>query len=234
MDGIDPWLVAVLLINFYCLATTNLRAIIYAVAVQGVLLAIVYLLLHGHDGHAHAAAPADAGGAAALDSGAAFVRLLGLTLVMALVKGLVIPRLLLKAMHDNYMRWQVEGLIGTAPTLLVGLLGTAAAMLFARSLPLEHPKASGLVVSASLATVLAGALLLTTKRTVLAQVLGYLVLENGIFLFGLLLVEAMPILVELGVLLDLFVGVFVMGILINHVSREFPAASSEHLSALKE
>ena len=51
------------------------------------------------------------------------------------------------------------------------------------------------------------------------QVVGYLLLENGIFLFGLLLLEAMPFLVEAGVLLDLFTGVFVMGIIIHHISR---------------
>ena len=64
--------------------------------------------------------------------------------------------------------------------------------------------------------------------------LGYLVLENGIFIFGLLLLEAMPFLVEVGVLLDLFVGVFVMGIIINHINREFSSVSTEQLSALKE
>ena len=74
---------------------------------------------------------------------------------------------------------------------------------------------------ASLATVLTGFLLLTTRRKAITQVVGYLVLENGIFLFGLLLLEAMPFLVEVGVLLDLFVGVFVMGIIIHHINREF-------------
>ena len=63
---------------------------------------------------------------------------------------------------------------------------------------------------------------------------GYLVLENGIFIFGLLLVDAMPMIVEVGVLLDLFVGVFVMGIIIHHINREFASISTEHLTELKE
>ncbi len=66
------------------------------------------------------------------------------------------------------------------------------------------------------------------------QVLGFLLLENGILLFGLLLLEAMPFLVEAGVLLDLFTGVFVMGIIIHHISREFSSMGTEHLSELKE
>ena len=64
--------------------------------------------------------------------------------------------------------------------------------------------------------------------------LGYLVLENGIFVFGLLLVEAMPFLVEIGVLLDLFVGIFVLSIIIHHINREFASLDTRRLSLLKE
>ncbi|MHB1562035.1 MAG: NADH-quinone oxidoreductase subunit K, partial [Isosphaeraceae bacterium] len=91
-----------------------------------------------------------------------------------------------------------------------------------------------LLVPASLATVWTGFLMLTTRKKAIMQVLGYLVLENGIFLFGLLLLEAMPLLVEAGILLDLFTGVFVMGIIVHHISREFASTSTEHLSELRE
>jgi hydrogenase-4 component E len=65
-------------------------------------------------------------------------------------------------------------------------------------------------------------------------VLGYLMLENGIFIFGVLLSEAMPLMVEAGVLLDLLVGVFIMGIVMNQINREFSTLNTERLSALKE
>ena len=78
-----------------------------------------------------------------------------------------------------------------------------------------------------------GFLMLATRAKAIMQVLGYLLLENGIFLFGLLLLEAVPSLVELGVLLDLFTGVFVMSIIIYHINREFNSTSTEHLSKLK-
>jgi hydrogenase-4 component E len=65
-------------------------------------------------------------------------------------------------------------------------------------------------------------------------VVGYLILENGIFIFGILLSEAMPLMVEAGVLLDMLVGIFVMGIVINQISREFSTMNTERLSALKE
>jgi hydrogenase-4 component E len=89
-------------------------------------------------------------------------------------------------------------------------------------------------VPASIATLLAGFLILTTRRKAISQVIGYLVLENGIFIFGLLLADAMPIMVEAGALLDLLVGTFVMGIVINHISREFSSLDTSRLTSLKE
>jgi hydrogenase-4 component E len=79
-----------------------------------------------------------------------------------------------------------------------------------------------------------GFLVLTTRRKAISQVIGYLVMENGIFIFGLLLAEAMPIMVEAGALLDLLVGTFVMGIVINQISREFSSLDTSLLTSLKE
>ena len=107
-------------------------------------------------------------------------------------------------------------------------------MVFSATLPLAEEHRQLLIVPASLATVWTGFLLLTTRKTAIMQVLGYLLLENGIFLFGLLLLNAMPFLVEVVVLLDLFTGVFVRGIAIFHINREFSSISTEHLTGLKE
>ena len=79
---------------------------------------------------------------------------------------------------------------------------------------------------------LAGFLVLTTRRKAISQVTGYLMLENGIYVFGLLLYQSMA--VEVGVLLDLVVGIFVMGIVLNHIQREFSSLDTERLSRLRE
>lgn len=223
---LEPILVLVLLVNLYILTSTQLRAVIYAVAWQGVLLAAAYPLAHMGSGHA-------------LPEGAAadrwvVLRLVALTAVMAGVKGFVIPGLLLKAVRETDIRRVEESTIGVVPALLVGAVGTVLSMAFASRLPLRVDHTSNLVVPAALATVFTGFLILTTRWRALTQVLGYIVLENGIFIFGLLLVDAIPILVEFGVLLDLFVGVFVMGIIINHVSLAFGEVSPAHLKNLRE
>ena len=216
-DVIDPFLVLALLNNFYVLGMSRLRLIIIAVAIQGAILGLLYPLAHA--------------GVFTL-SPLSLLRLLALTLAVISIKGWVIPRLLFQAVLLADMRSTVSSVIGFVPTLLLGGVATAAALIFATSLPLPNDHFSHLLIPASLATVMSGFILLATRREALAQVLGYIVLENGIFIFGLLLIEAVPVLVEFGIVLDLFVGVFVMGIIINHVSRAFPAASSEQGNTL--
>lgn len=216
IQHIDPFLVIVLLLNFYSLVTTRLRPTIRAVALQGILLGLIYPFVH--EGSSEGTAAMSGG-----EYAVSLLRLLSLTAAMVLIKGVVIPRLLFRAMREVPIADEVEAIVGYIPTLLIGGVGTALSLEFAETLPLIGTHTSTLIVPAALATVFIGFVMLTTRRKFLSQVLGYLILENGIFIFGLLLVEAMPLMVEVGVLLDLFVGVFVMGIIINHVSRGLPA-----------
>jgi len=76
--------------------------------------------------------------------------------------------------------------------------------------------------------------LLITRRKAITQVLGYLTLENGVYAFGAAVALQMPILVELGILLDVFVGVFVMGIAIFHISRQFDHIDTGRLVTLSD
>ena len=204
-------LLLVILINFFALGSARLAACIHAVALQGVVLALLPLAAHGLTGHA-----------LLLAAGA------------LLFKGALIPWLLLRAMRTVRIRREMEPLIGFVPTLLLGALGTAGAFIFADRLPLIEAHLGGLFIPTALATLLTGFLLLISRRKAITQVVGYLILENGIFIFGILLAEALPLMVEAGVLLDLLVAVFVMGIVIDQINREFSSLDTEQLSALKE
>src|SRR6266566_4683573 len=121
---------------------------------------------------------------------------------------------------------------GTHATAMIALV--AAAIALSSRLPLAAGHAQTLIVPAAFSTMFTGFLLLTTRIKAITQAIGYLILENGIFIFGLLLLEAVPFFVELGVLLDLFVGVFVISIIIHHINREFASLDTRRLSALKE
>lgn len=208
---VDQLLVLVMLINLLCLGSSRLIFSIRAVAVQGVILGILPGLIHPFSGH-----------------------LAAITIGIILTKGVIIPYLISDAVRKAHIRREVEPYIGYVPTLLLGAAFTTIAFAFAEKLPLAPEHQDLLFVPASIATLLTGFLLLTTRREAISQVIGYLVMENGIFVFSLLLTEAMPVMVEAGALLDLLVGVFVMGIVINHISREFSSIDTSRLRALKE
>ena len=211
-DAIDALLMTVLLLNFFALGTSRLRAVINATAAQGIVLGIIAILVHRGFG----------------------VQSLLVAVGAAAIKGFVIPWLLLRAMRDVQIRREIEPFIGYVPSLLAGAVATGLAILFARTLPLAEEHVGSLLVPASLATVLTGFIILTTRLKAITQVAGYLILENGIFIMGLTLVEAMPFLVEVGVLLDLVVAIFVMGIMIYRINRQFESLDTHHLTRLKE
>jgi hydrogenase-4 component E len=213
MDSLLSSLVAaLLLINLVALGTSRISVVIRAIAVQGVLLGILALAAHGEVSN----------------------RVLAIAVASILLKGWLIPVILFRALRQVAIKREVEPSLGLLPSLLLGALATVLAVAAASRLPLAETRLAPLLVPASLATVAAGFILITTRRKAISQVLGFLVLENGIFVFGLLLVEAMPFLVEAGVLLDLFVGIFVLSIIIHHINREFASLDTRRLSLLKE
>jgi hydrogenase-4 component E len=139
-----------------------------------------------------------------------------------------------RALREAAIKREIEPFISYVASLLLCAAGTGAAVLFAGELPLAPEHVGSLLVPASLATVFSGFLVLTTRLKAITQVVGYLILENGIFIMGLSLHGAMPFLVEIGVLLDLLVAVFVIGIVINHINRAFAQVDPSRLDTLKE
>jgi len=209
---VDPVLIFVLLLNFVVLGASRIRTMIQAVAVQGALLGILIMLAHGSF---------------------MFIGVM-MALVAILLKGILIPHMLFRAIRDVAIRREVDPLVGFIASLFLGAGGTGLAVLFSRTLPIIHADTGTLIVPAAVSTVITGFLILTTRRKAITQVVGYLILENGIFVFGLLLMDAIPLLVELGVLLDLFVAIFVMGIIIHKINKEFSSVNTHMLSELKE
>jgi hydrogenase-4 component E len=101
------------------------------------------------------------------------------------------------------------------------------------ALPAMFTAGSALVVPAGLTTLLVGLFVIVSRRKAVTQVVGYIVVENGTFILGMALVGGVPMLVELGVLMDVFVAVFIMSIATYHISREFDHMDVDQLSRLK-
>ncbi len=205
-------LVVVLVMNLFVLGASRIHAVIRIVAAQGALLGVIPLLVS--EG----------------------LRLPTVLVVLATVtiKGVTVPGIMMRALRDAAIKREVEPLISRLASTVLGAGAILLALLYADNLPVTGPHAELLLVPASMATVLVGFILLTTRFTALNQIVGYLVLENGIFIFGMLLVEAMPLVVELGVLLDLVVGIFVICIIVNHINRAFSSLDTRQLASLKE
>jgi hydrogenase-4 component E len=206
----DLLLLLVVLMDFAVLGTSRLSACIRAVAAQGLLL-----------------------GALSLSTGTGWsLHAVSLALGTIAVKAVLLPWFLRWAIREASVRREVEPLVGYMASFLLGAVALAVSFAVAARLPATGN--SSLLVPVALVTLMIGLIVLITRTKALSQVLGYLMLENGIYLFGLTQARRVPFLVEAGVLLDVFVGVFVMGIVVFHINREFDSISASNLSELRE
>jgi len=204
-------LLLVLLTDFWVLGASRLSSTIRAAAVQGALLAALPPALYPEMSF----------------------HTVGLALGTLVVKAFVLPSFLSRAIREAAVRREIEPLVGFTASLLLGATAVGLSFAIAPRLPLPGPS-TGMLVPVALSTVIIGLLVLTTRNKAVIQVVGYLLLENGVYVFGLSQAARVPFLVELGVLLDVFVAVFIMGIVVFHINREFDSLDSERLTELRE
>jgi hydrogenase-4 component E len=200
-------------LNLLALGSSRLPSLIRAMSLQGMVLGVMPVLME-HD--------------------ALNWQVLAVALATMVGKGVVIPNLLRRAMRAANIDREIQPFIGFVPSLLLGAGGTIAAMALARHLPLLPEHSGMLLVPGSIASVLTGFILLIGRAKAISQVCGYLILENGIYLFGLLLIHSTPMLVESGILLDITVGVFVIGIIVDRIQRAFDSLDTRKLTTLRE
>ncbi len=208
---LDTLLVALVLTSFLLLGAGRFGVSIRIGAVQGILAGLLPLALRG-----------------------------GLTTRLALVgaivvgmKGFVFPRLLARALRESDINRESRPFIGYAASLLFGVVALLASFWLDSRLPLPLKTASGLIAPLSFLMMLTGLFLIVARRTAMNQAIGYLAVENGIYVFGLAIAREIPVLIELGVLMDLFAAVFVMGIAIYRINREFDHIDADRLNVLK-
>ena len=210
----DLFFLLVLVLDLFVLASSRLRAGIRAVAAQGGLLALLPVVLAGD----------------ATETRHVVVLALG----ALAVKGVGIPWLLARATRESTVHRELAPLVGFATSMVLGALGIVVAVWYAGDIPLPVPGKHPLLVPTAIGTAWTGLLLIVTRRKAVGQVLGFLVLENGVFVLGLLLSDFMPAMVEVGVLLDLFAAVFVMGLVMFDIQRAFSSLDTEKLASLKD
>ena len=212
--GVEGVIALLVITDLLLLGSSRLRSCITVAALQGAVVSLLPVLLHGDEG---------------------WVRAWSLTVGSMLLKGGVFPWLLRRVLRESGVRREVEPFVGHTLSVLVGVAALAFAVwVDARlALPASAAGHAPLLVPAGLATLLVGLFLIVSRRTAVTQVLGYLVVENGIYAIGVALVGGVPLLVELGVLMDIFVAVFIMSIAAYHISREFDHIDVDQLDRLR-
>ncbi len=210
--GIEAIVALLLLTDLLLLGSSRLRSCITLAALQGIVVSLLPVLAHGMDGRAWLLTAGGAG-----------------------LKGGVFPWLLLRVLRETGVRREVEPFVSHTVSVVVGV-GALMFSLWVDSrlgLPARFTGGSSLVVPAGLATLLIGLFVIVSRRKAITQVVGYIVVENGTFTLGMALVGGVPMLVELGVLMDVFVAVFIMSIATYQISREFDHMDVDQLDRLK-
>ena len=208
---LDMALATIVILAICLLGATRLGAIIRLFAFQSIVMAAIPLMIgEGFSNHK-----------------------IVIALGTLLLKVIFIPIMLFWAVRHVSIRRESPGIFGVSVSLLLGGLLVGLSFFLSSALVLVEKPFSDLLIPSAFSTLFIGFLLIISRAKAITQVVGYLVMENGIFLFALLLFETTSLLVELGIFLDIFVGVFIMGIVINHIQNEFDHTDTSQLTALK-
>ena len=202
-----------LLIAFAMLAQRRIRSLIYLFAWQGLVLAANSGIVAYSTGQSH---------------------LYYSALLTLALKVVVLPVILLWLIRRLNVQWDVETLINIPTTMLVGIV----LVVFAFNLALPITQLAGTITRSTLgiaiAIVLLSFLMMLTRRKAVPQVIGFLAMENGLFFAATSATYGMPMVVELGIALDVLIGVLILGIFFFQVRGAFDSLDLRHMEKLKE
>jgi hydrogenase-4 component E len=209
---IDTVLALVLLSVMISFGASRLPALIKAVAFQGVAVSIVpFFVGHG------------------LTAGGVLF-----TLATLLIRGILIPAFIYLAIKKTAIHREVEPIVGYHASLLAGLLLIVAATFVSPKFNLPRSAGNALLLPTAITLLAAGMFLLMARRNAIAMVLGYIVMENGIYLVGTGFSVRTHHIVEFGILLDVLAGVMIMAVILQNINQAFDDVDTALLRSLKE
>jgi hydrogenase-4 component E len=209
---VDTILALALLSVLSCFGSSRLPALIKAVAFQGVVVSIVpFFIGHG------------------LTTGGVVF-----TLVTLVIRGIAIPLFIYMGIKKVAIHREVEPIIGYHASLLVGLVLIVAATFVSPKFNLPQTAGIALLLPTAITLLAAGMFLLMARRNAIAMVLGYIVMENGIYLVGTGFSVRTHHIVEFGILLDVLAGVMIMAVILQNINQAFDDVDTALLRTLKE
>jgi hydrogenase-4 component E len=154
-----------------------------------------------------------------------------LTLVL---KVFLIPWLLHRVIDRLNVRWDVETLINIPTTLLIGIVLVIFAFNIAAPIAQLSASIARGTLGIALACVLLAFMMMITRSKAVPQVIGFLAMENGLFFAAVAATYGMPMVVELGIALDVLVGILILGVFLFQIREQFDSLDIRNLERLKD
>jgi len=202
-----------LLLSFAMLSQRRVVTLVNLLAVQGGLLAVATLLLAWRTGQHHL--------------------YLSAALTVAL-KAAFLPWLLHRLIRRLEVYWDTEPLLNISGTMLAGLLIVVFAFGLAQPITQLASTTTRSAIGIAVSVILLAFLMMITRRKAMSQVVGFLSMENGLFFGAMSATYGMPMVVELGVALDVLVAMLVLGVFFFQIREQFDSLDLHHLESLKE
>jgi hydrogenase-4 component E len=202
-----------LLSSFAMLSQRRVVTMVNLLALQGALLGLATLLLAWRTGNGHLYVSA------------------AVTLAL---KALFLPWLLHRLIRRLGVYWDSEPLLNITVTMLTGLLVVIFAFGLAQPIAALATTSTRSSIGIAVAVVLLAFLTMITRRKAMSQVVGFLSMENGLFFGAMSATYGMPMIIELGVALDVLVAMLVLGVFFFQIREQFDSLDLHHLESLKE
>ena len=163
-----------------------------------------------------------------------FPALLFLAFETLAIKTIAIPLFLRKIVREHGLFREIEPYIPSFYSLFITSLIFAFGFVIAYWESETANSVRALYFGISIATIITGLFIIITRKKILTHVMGYMLLENGIFLLSLAIAKEMPFIVSLGVLLDIFAGIYLLGLFATQVQSTFSEMNIDRLTNLKD
>lgn len=197
----------------YLATTSRLKAHVNITGIQGILLFFICFSNFNH---------------------LALASIIFLTIETLFVKGLLIPVFLNKVVQKTHSNRDTDANISHFYCLLISsvilFLGFLLSVVDFPTLSMINTLYFGIALS----TIIISLWLITIKHKILSNVIEFITMENGIFLLSLSVAKEMPMLVNIGVLLDVFIAIYILGLFVSEINTELGDMEVAHLSDLKD
>ena len=203
----------ILLLAFAMLAQRRVLPLINLFALQGLTLCLSTLVVAFSTGQTH---------------------LYGSAALTLSLKAVLLPWILHRLVRKLHVTAEVEGLINVPTTMLAGIVLVMIAFNVALPISQLSSAISRGTLGIALASVMLAFLMMIIRTKAIPQVVGFLAMENGLFLAATSATYGMPMVVELGIALDVLVGAIILGVFFFQIREQFDSLDIRNLERLKD